>query len=61
MWMVRAGKNAFLIDEFNQNEVVTIGWGLGDLKDKFKKDIVYLVNKTTINTYFESDFRYKSI
>lgn len=49
MWMVRAGKNAFLIDEFKQNELVAIGWGLGDLKDKSKKDIEDLVNKNYPN------------
>lgn len=43
MWMVRAGRNAFLINEFKQNNLVAIGWGLGDLKNKSKSDIEELV------------------
>ena len=43
MWMVRAGKNAFLIDEFKENNIVAIGWGLGNLKDKSKEEIEELV------------------
>lgn len=45
MWMVRAGKDAFLIDDFKEKNVVAIGWGLGSLKDKSKKDIEDLVDK----------------
>ena len=41
--MVRAGRNAFLINEFKQNNLVAIGWGLGDLKNKSKSDIEELV------------------
>ena len=44
MWMVRAGENAFLIDVFKENGLVAIGWGLGDLKNKLKKDIEDLAN-----------------
>lgn len=44
MWMVRAGKDAFLIDRFEQENVVVIGWEIGDLshvKDKEEiKDII---------------------
>ena len=45
MWMVRAGKDAFLIDEFKDKNIVAIGWGLGDLSDKSRNDIEVLVNK----------------
>ena len=31
MWMVRAGENAFLIDDFKDLNIVAIGWGIGDL------------------------------
>jgi restriction system protein len=32
MWMVRAGRDAFLIDDFEKNSVVAIGWDeLGDI------------------------------
>ena len=31
MWMVRAGENAYLIDDFNDSNVVAIGWEVGDL------------------------------
>ena len=44
MWMVRAGTNSFLIDEFKQLNLVAIGWDLGDLTDKSPdeiKDLVY--------------------
>ena len=37
MWMVRAGKDAFLIDTFKQKNIVCLGWCLGDLKDKSEK------------------------
>lgn len=32
--MVRAGKNAVLIDKFERLNVVAIGWGLEDLTNK---------------------------
>ena len=43
MWMVRAGKDAFLIDAFKQKNIVALGWGLGDLKDKNADDIKKLM------------------
>lgn len=43
MWMVRAGKDAFLIDAFKQRNIVAIGWNLGDLKDKSVEDIKNLM------------------
>ena len=49
MWMVRAGRNAFLINEFKENNLVAIGWGLGNLENKSKKDIEELVYKTYPN------------
>jgi restriction system protein len=34
MWMIRAGRNAFLAQEFEDKEYVAVGWDrLGDLKD----------------------------
>lgn len=41
MWMIRAGREAFLIDEFEEKKCVGIGWiKLNDLSDvKTKKEI----------------------
>ena len=33
MWMVRAGENAFLINDFKDLGIVAIGWSMGDLTD----------------------------
>ena len=44
IWMVRAGKNAILIDDFEELNVVAIGWGLGDLTNKTPDEIKELVN-----------------
>lgn len=46
MWMVRAGKDAFLIDEFKARNIVALGWALGDLKDKSPDDIKRLMRET---------------
>lgn len=46
MWMVRAGKDAFLIDAFEEKNIVALGWGLGDLKDKNEDDIKKLMEET---------------
>ena len=46
MWMVRAGKDAFLIDAFKQRNIVALGWGLGNLKDKSADDIKKLMRET---------------
>ena len=43
--MVRAGKGAFLIDEFKERNIVALGWGLGDLKDKNVDDIKRLMQE----------------
>ncbi|WP_407391481.1 AAA family ATPase [Methanobrevibacter sp.] len=43
MWMVRAGKNAILIDEFEKLNIVAIGWELGDLTNKTPDEIKKLV------------------
>lgn len=43
MWMVRAGKNAVLIDEFKEKNLVAIGWDLGNLKGKSKEEIKNIV------------------
>lgn len=39
MWMVRAGPDSFLIDDFIENNIVAIGWNLGDLTKKSKEKI----------------------
>ena len=39
MWMVRAGENAFLIDDFKQDNIVAIGWEIGDLAGKTPDEI----------------------
>lgn len=39
MWMVRAGENAFLIDDFKDLNIVSIGWEIGDLSGKTSNEI----------------------
>ena len=51
MWMVRAGENTFLIDEFLKNNVVAIGWDLGDLTDKSDDEIKVLFKKKYKNLH----------
>lgn len=41
--MVRAGKNAVLIDDFKEKNLVAIGWDLGNLKGKSKEEIKNIV------------------
>ena len=45
MWMVRAGKDAFLINDFKEQNKVAIGWNLGDLTNKSSEDIKSIVNE----------------
>lgn len=45
MWMVRAGSNSFLINDFRENNIVAIGWNLGDLTDKSGDEIYELFRK----------------
>ena len=45
MWMVRAGEGSFLIDEFIENNIVAIGWDLGDLSNKSDDEIEELFKK----------------
>ena len=45
MWMVRAGENAFLIDDFKDLNIVAIGWNVGDLSGKSPDEIKQLVSK----------------
>ena len=45
MWMVRAGPGSFLINDFLQNNMVAIGWNLGDLTDKSDEEIAELYKK----------------
>ena len=50
MWMVRAGENGFLIDRFEQENVVVIGWEIGDLTNiKDKKELENLIRETLPN------------
>ena len=65
MWMVRAGENAFLIDDFKDLNIVAIGWGIGDLSNKTPLEIKQLMaelypdaNKTSLalNTAQEIKF-----
>ena len=39
MWMVRAGENAFLIDDFKEMSIIAIGWEIGDLSGKTPNEI----------------------
>lgn len=39
MWMVRAGPDSFLIDDFKKHNLVAIGWNIGDLSDKSRDEI----------------------
>ena len=50
MWMVRAGSNSFLINDFKQNNLVAIGWNLGDLTNKSGDEIYELFRKKYRNT-----------
>lgn len=43
MWMVRAGIDAILIDEFKSRNIVALGWGIGDLTNKSEDDIKKLL------------------
>lgn len=45
MWMVRAGENAFLIEDFKEFNVVVIGWEIGDLSGKSPDKIKQLMAK----------------
>lgn len=33
-WLIRAGKDGELVDEWLRKEIITIGWDIGDLTDK---------------------------
>ena len=43
MWMVRAGENAFLIDDFKDLNIVAIGWSFGDLTGKSLDEIKQMI------------------
>ena len=45
IWMVRAGVNAILIDEFKSRNIVALGWGIGDLTDKSEDEIRQLLEE----------------
>ena len=45
MWMVRAGENAFLIDDFKQDNIIAIGWEIGDLSGKNPNEIKEIMAK----------------
>jgi Uncharacterized conserved protein len=47
MWMVRAGEGAFLIDKFKEENLVAIGWEIGNLSNiKSSEDIKELIRQT---------------
>lgn len=50
MWMVRAGPDSFLINEFLDFNLVAIGWNLGDLTDKTPDEITELFKNKYSNT-----------
>lgn len=45
MWMVRAGDEAVLYDEFRKKNIVAIGWGIGDVRNKDKDEIKELLRE----------------
>ena len=45
MWMVRAGEDAFLYDEFKNRELAVIGWGIEDVKNLCRSEIEELLKK----------------
>ncbi len=45
MWMVRAGENAFLIDDFKELNVISIGWEVGDLSGKTPDEIKQIMKQ----------------
>lgn len=46
MWMVRAGEGGFLIDRFEKENIVVIGWEIGDLTNiKDKKELRSLIKE----------------
>ena len=49
MWMVRSGYESFLIDDFLENNLVAIGWDVGDLTGKSREDIKNLIRKKIKN------------
>ena len=51
MWMVRAGPDSFLINEFLDLNVIAIGWNLGDLTNKSSEEITELFKKKYSSTY----------
>ncbi len=60
MWMVRAGKNSIIINDFEEFNVVAIGWGLGDLTNKTPDEIKQLVNKNYPNNPKNAKAKYAS-
>ncbi len=51
MWMVRAGEDAYLIENFKNDNYVAIGWEVGDIsKVKSKEEVKVLVEQKC--TYF---------
>ncbi len=43
--MVRAGENAFLIDDFKEMNIVAIGWEIGDISGKTPDEIKHIMAK----------------
>lgn len=49
MWMVRAGEKGFLYDEIKKRNIVVIGWGIGDVKNLSKDEIIKLLKEKQKN------------
>ena len=53
MWMVRAGENGFLIDDFKQDNIIAIGWEIGDLSDKTRDEIKQIMREYYPNELYK--------
>ena len=67
MWMVKAGDKGDFYDEFKNRNIVVIGWGIGDVKNKSKEEIKEILKKNypnvtpnTIGKWFPSIFDFNS-
>lgn len=49
MWMVRAGEKGFLYGEIIKRNIVVIGWGIGDVKNLSKDEIIKLLKEKQKN------------
>lgn len=58
MWMVRAGEGGFLIDRFEKENKIVIGWEIGDLTNVKSLDEI---KKLVRNTFFDKKEGYVNI